>query len=77
MKKLFLALSLLLTFPLLSAEQYTDEEKARITKKIQEIIIRKKKDWPDNYTMQANSIKFEVEAMLQMEELSKKMNVSD
>lgn len=75
MKKIFLTLSLLSCFSLYSNE--SEEDIARLARKAQAIIVKAKKDWPENYALQIKQIECETQAMRAMDNLSKQMKVPD
>lgn len=56
-----------------SEDDFTDEERLRICKKIQEITINSQKEWPDNYRMQIWYIEQQYERMIEMERFCKKI----
>jgi len=76
MRKIILILSVFACFSICAEEEFSEKDQERIARKMQQIVIKVKKDLPDNYSLQLYRIKNEIEAMLEMEKLSKKMKIS-
>lgn len=75
MKRMFLIFGLITCLNLSATEQ--ENEIARLASKMQGIIAKAKKDWPENYSMQKRQIEWESEAMQDMDKLSQLMKVKD